>query len=313
MLVGRTMDFRHDLATNLWALPRGLSYSCPDGHVEWTSSYGSVVATCFDMMSADGLNDAGLAGHLLWLAEADYGERDPQRTALPLSMWLQYFLDNFASVAEAVAWLEAERPQIIPIADPSNQTPPTLHLALDDASGDSAIVEYAGGEPHVWHGREHLVMTNSPPFDEQLELLTRVEGFGGDAALPGTNAPEDRFARASYYLSRLPEPSGPVEAVAGMRSLMRNVAQPFRVPDPDKPYASQTLWFTVTDLTNRRYVFESSTRPNLVWVSLGDLDLSEGAPTLKLDLVGDVALEGGLAGNVAGDFADHGPLNIVMP
>ena len=95
--MGRTMDFRHDLSSNLWALPRGLHYSYPDGHLEWTSAHGSVVAACFDMMTADGVNDAGLAGHLLWLAEADYGQRDPQRPALPLSMWLQYFLDGRSS------------------------------------------------------------------------------------------------------------------------------------------------------------------------------------------------------------------------
>lgn len=310
--MGRTMDFRHDLSSNLWALPRGLHYSYPDGHLEWTSAHGSVLAACFDMMTADGVNDAGLAGHLLWLAEADYGQRDPERPALPLSMWLQYFLDNFANVADAVAWLEQTRPQVAPIVNPMNGEVPTLHLALNDASGDSAIVEYSGGEPHVWHSRDHIVMTNSPPFDMQLEILTRVQGFGGEAPLPGTNGPEDRFARASYYLSRLPEPSSTVEAVAGIRSVMHNVAQPFRVPDPDKPYASQTLWTSIIDLKNKLYVFESSTRPNLVWVRLDSLDLSEGAPTLKLDLVGDTSLEHGLAGDVTDQFTDQGALNTLM-
>lgn len=29
----------------------------------------------------------------------------------------------------------------------------TVHLAIEDATGDSAIVEYIGGQPVVHHGR----------------------------------------------------------------------------------------------------------------------------------------------------------------
>ncbi|MCS7009601.1 MAG: linear amide C-N hydrolase [Chthoniobacterales bacterium] len=40
------------------------------------------------------------------------------------------------------------------------------HLALADATGNSAIVEYLGGKPVIYRGREFTVMTNSPPFDQ---------------------------------------------------------------------------------------------------------------------------------------------------
>lgn len=307
VVVGRNMDFRTDLMTNLWSLPRGVERG--EGDLTWTAKYGSLVAACYDMISADGVNEKGLAGHLLWLAESEYGPRDESRPGLPLSYFLQYFLDNFATVAEAVAWIQETRVQLIPTDDPTTGEPPTLHLALDDASGDSAIVEYLGGEPQVHHSRDYHVMTNSPTFDKQLEFLKAFEGFGGDKPLPGTTDAADRFARASHYVKSLPQPKTQVEAIAGMFSVIRNAAQPFRVPDPDKPYASQTLWQTVTDLTNRRYVFESTTRPNIVWVDLDDLDFSEGASAGRLDLVGDRALEGGLAGNVAGDFEPAPPLS----
>jgi penicillin V acylase-like amidase (Ntn superfamily) len=310
VLVGRNMDFHQDLMTNLWSLPRGIERG-GEGQLSWTSKHGSLVAACFDMISADGINEVGLAGHILWLAEAEYGPRDESRPGLPLSLWLQYFLDNFETVAEAVAWVEETKVQLIPINDPSTGTPPTLHLALDDATGDSAVIEYVNGEPQVWHSRDYRVMTNSPTFDKQIEFLQEIDGFGGDRPLPGTNDAADRFARASYYIEHLPEPKTQIEALAGMFSVIRNAAQPFRVPDPDKPYASQTLWQTVTDLTNRRYVFESTTRPNIVWVDLADLDFSEGAAAGRLDLVGDTALEGGLAGNVSGAFAATEPLHFI--
>lgn len=313
VLVGRNMDFHEDLMTNLWRLPRGIERTSGDGKLTWKARYGSLVAACFDMISADGINEAGLAGHVLWLAEAEYGTRDESRPGLPLSLWLQYFLDNFDTVAVAVRWIEETKPQLIPIANPADGTVPTLHLALDDATGDSAIVEYEGGEPRVWHSRDYKVMTNSPTYDKQLEELKEIEGFGGDRPLPGTNEAADRFARAAYYVGRLPEPESEIEAVAAMLSVMRNAAQPFRVPDPDKPFASQTIWQTVTDLTNKRYVFESTTRPNIVWAELKDLDFSAGTPAGRLDLVGDKALEGGLAGNVADDFEATEPMAFAMP
>jgi len=310
VLVGRNMDFHEDLMTNLWSLPRGIERG-DEGSLTWTAKYGSVVAACFDMMSADGINEAGLAGHILWLAEADYGTRDESRPGLPLSLWMQYFLDNFETVADAVAWVEESKVQLIPVNNPSDGQPPALHLALDDASGDSAIIEYVDGEAKVWHSPDYKVMTNSPTFGQQLELIKDVEGFGGDKPLPGTNDAPDRFARASYYVDSLPEPKSQVEAIAGMFSVMRNAAQPFRVPDPDKPFASQTIWQTVTDLTRKRYVFESTTRPNIVWVDLDALDLSEGASSGRLDLVGDKALEGGLAGNVSSRFEPTEPLKFL--
>jgi len=154
----------------------------------------------------------------------------------------------------------------------------------------------------VHHSREYRVMTNSPKFDDQLRLLAEVEGFGGDKPLPGTTLATDRFARAAYYVGRLPQPGSQVEAIASMFSVIRNAAQPFRLPDPGKPDASQTIWQVVADLTTRRYVFESTTRPNIVWVDLDDLDFSEGSPQLILDLGSRLAVQGGVAGNVGDRF-----------
>jgi len=303
VIVGRNMDYHRELATNLWKLPRGITRSDGvDNRLTWTARYGSVAATAFDMMSVDGLNEAGLAGHILWLAESDYGARDEMRPALSQAVWLQYFLDTCATVAEAVEWIESTRVQVVPLTDPASGEVPAIHLALDDASGDSAIIEYIDGEIEIHHDPAYRVMTNSPKYSEQLELLTRIDSFGGDLPLPGTTLAADRFARASYYVERLPQPATQVEAIASMFSLIRNAAQPFRLPDPGKPDASQTIWQVVADLTRLRYVFESTTHPNIVWVDLADLDFSEGTPQLVLSLGTKLAIEGGIAGNVCSFF-----------
>ncbi len=312
VIVGRNMDFHQDLHTNLWKLPRGIKRNDRvEGKLEWTAKYGSVIAGVYDILSSDGINEKGLAGHILWLAESEYGDPDPARPQLAMSVWLQYYLDNFATVGEAVAWTQKNNPQVVPMADPTGGSNPAIHLALDDASGDSVIFEYIDGKLDIYHSRDYLVMTNSPTYDQQLELVKKFEGLGGDDALPGTCDARDRFARALYYVNNQVPPETNLQAVAAMFSIIRNAAQPFRTPEPGKPDASQTLWQTVSDLTNLRYIFESTTRPNTVWVDLPELDFSEGSGEAKLDLISDLAVEQGLSGNVTHKFKKHRKFHIV--
>lgn len=313
VIVGRTMDFRFDLLTNLWKFPRGLERTDGvNGKLDWTAKYGSVVATAFDLVGCDGMNEEGLAGHLLWLTESDYGSPEQADLQLSQAIWLQYYLDNFATVAEAVAWTEETQVGIAQLYDPSGTLVPTLHLALNDASGDSAIIEYTDGRPKIYHSRDYLVMTNSPTYDKQLEMVKEIETLGGDKPLPGSTAPWDRFARASYYVGQQVQPETQLQAMAAMFSIIRNAAQPFRKPDPGSPDVSQTIWQVVLDLTNRRYAFESTTRPNVVWLDLDQMDFTEGAAIQKLDLVGKLALEGGLAGDVSLDFENVDPRRLFV-
>ncbi|MGW3473294.1 hypothetical protein ACWDKQ_33660 [Saccharopolyspora sp. NPDC000995] len=68
------------------------------------------------------------------------------------------------------------------------------------------------------------------------------------------------------------------------------------------PNVSPTRWRTVTDCTERRYFFESTRSPNVVWVELSQLDFAEGRPELILDLVN----EPDRVGNVTGEFVAVG-------
>jgi choloylglycine hydrolase len=287
------MDWREEMQTSLWALPRGAERVglADDGNpLTWTAQFGSVVATVWDMAASDGINERGLAAHILWLAETDFGERDQSKPGLTTSVWAQYFLDRFATVAEAVESIENDPFQVRPQVEPRSGEASTVHLALDDAAGDSVIIEYLGGEPRLHHDPGYRVMTNSPPFEEQLTLLQSYEGFGGTKPLPGTTEAADRFVRASYYLDRLPQQETPERAYAALLSVMRNAAQPFGTPDPQRPNISATIWRSLTDLTARIYAFESSFSPDIIWTHIDSLDFDK---CHKLDLsqpnlVGDV-------------------------
>jgi choloylglycine hydrolase len=138
-IVGRTLDWAEDPRTNLWSFPRGMSRDGGVGpkSINWTSKYGSVVATAYDIATADGMNDAGLVANFLYLAESDYGDASASsKPQMSLGAWTQYALDNYATVAEAVAELSKEPFVIVTTAAP-NGAAGTAHLALTDTSGDN--------------------------------------------------------------------------------------------------------------------------------------------------------------------------------
>lgn len=88
------------------------------------------------------MNEAGLVASLLFLPESDYGKQG-KRPVMGIAMWTQYVLDNFGTVSEAVGALRGDG-IYIDAPDMPNGTKSRLHLAISDATGDSAILEYIG-------------------------------------------------------------------------------------------------------------------------------------------------------------------------
>lgn len=291
VITGRSMDWKLDLATNLWALPAGMKRTGQVGanSVAWTAKYGSVVASAYDVCTTDGLNEAGLSANLLWLAESEYPTYDGSRPGLTIAAWAQYILDNFATVAEAVAALASKPFDVVTDGVPGQDRLATLHLSMSDATGDSAIVEYIGGQQNIHHSRDYQVMTNSPTFDQQLAINAYWEQLGGTVMLPGTNRAADRFARASFYVNAVPKVEDPRLALASVFSVVRNVSVPFGISTPDEPNISSTRWRTVAHHTRKLYFFESALTPNVFWVDLNKMDFAEGTPVRKLDLGHDEA------------------------
>ena len=306
VLVGRNMDWTERMGTKLYVMPKGIERDglVDENPLEWTSKYGSVATVVWDCATTDGLNEAGLSTNILYLAEARYGERDLSRPGLSIALWGQYFLDTCATVAEAVEAAKLMQIQPIQLIHRGVKVDAPMHLSLSDASGDSAIIEILDGEPHIHHGPQYTVMTNSPPYEEQLVLLKQYEGLGGSKPIPGTMEAEDRFARGAFYLTKLPEPRSYQEAVAGVLSVIRNMATPLGANDPERPNISATIWRTISDCTNKRYFFEFCDMPNVVWTHLENLDLSEGASVRMFDLSSDLEA----AGEISGKFQPVEPV-----
>ena len=312
VLVARTMDWPESTEPVLWFLPRGMDRDgskcgpetvVKENPLRWNSKYASLAIGIYGVGTVDGMNEKGLAGHLLYLEKTDFGPRDPKKEGLSCILWLQYALDQAATVKEALALLKNVQPVMIR----ARGHDATIHLALEDKTGDSAIIEYIGGKPKIHHGRQFTIMTNDPPYDEQLALLAKMDFSdpGQDTPVPGNISASDRFQRAAYYSKFFPEPKNMQEAFATLLAAIRGVSVPFGTPYSKEKFKEagfqgggfpvyNTEYRTVADLTHGVYGFELTTTPNFFWVEFADFKLEKGQPALSLtpgaiDLAGDVS------------------------
>ncbi len=313
IITARSMDWKSDVATNLWVLPRGIERNgqARPNSIKWTAKYGSVIATGYDVSTTDGLNEAGLNVNLLWLVESQYPKFDQDsKPGLTIAAWGQYVLDNFATVDEAVKALETEPFTVVTDNVPGENRLTTLHLSMSDKTGDSAIIEYIGGKQVIHHDRKYQVMTNSPTFDQQLALNTYWKQIGGTVMLPGTNRASDRFARASFYVNAIPKDEDPNRALASVFSVIRNASVPYGLNTPEEPNISSTRWRTVVDHKRMLYFFESALTPNTFWVDLKSIDFSkESGKVKKLDLGENQ--DHIYSGDATKDFKDSAPFHFL--
>lgn len=286
ILTARSMDWKSDIQSNLWIFPRGMKRNGAVGphSATWKSKYGSVIASAFDNSSTDGMNEKGLVANLLWLSESQYAVWDQKKPGLSIAAWVQYVLDNFATVNETVAFFDKGLIDIISDKLPDGSTMATLHLSISDATGDNAVLEYLGGKLVIHHDQSYQVMTNSPIFDKQLALNEYWQGIGGTVMLPGTNRAADRFARASFYINAIPKTSDIRIGVASVFSVIRNCSVPYGISTPGQPNISSTRWRAVSDHKNKVYYFETVMTPNTFWVDFKNVDFSEKASVKKLSL-----------------------------
>jgi choloylglycine hydrolase len=297
-ITGRTMDWMDPQAqTALWIFPRGMKRDGGIGRnpINWISKYGSISTSFYDIGTADGMNEKGLVANMLYLKETDWGiVNEAEKKSLSVGAWAQYFLDNYATVEEAVKDMDNAPFGIIAPTLPNGHAA-GIHLSISDATGDSAILEYIDGKLKIHHSRKYNVMTNSPTFDQQLALNTYWERIGGAQFLPGTISAADRFVRTTHYLKLSPKYKDLELALASVFSQIRAVSVPLGMSDANNPNIAMTLWRTVADHQSRTFYFESAIFPAVSWIDMNKVDLSEGASpkTIRIErgnpLAGDLS------------------------
>lgn len=307
-LTGRSMDFKDPMISNFWVFPKGMKRGGQAGErsVEWTSKYGSLAVSGYDISTVDGMNEAGLNASLLWLDASQYPEDNKSSKRMSLAIWAQFYLDQFANVKEAVEYTNENPIQVVSgevPGRPGSLAP--LHLTLSDASGDSAVLEWIDGKLSIHHDRSYQVVTNDPAYDFQLANKAYWGKVNSLNFLPGSGRSEDRFVRAGFYVNAVTQTDDPRIAAAAVFSVVRNASVPYGVSLSDAPNLATTRWRVVADQKALQFHAESATSPNIFWVDLKKLDFTEGAKVRKLELGVDMSRV--LVGEVSDKFEDAEP------
>lgn len=170
--------------------------------MKWTSKYGSVIATGYDIGTCDGMNEKD------WLPVCYFTRIRLWPSGRYTSCHGDQHMDTictgqFCHRTWSCRGAEKESFRIDAPHMP-NGSASTLHLAITDETGNTAVLEYLDGNLSIHEGKEFQVMTNSPRYDYQLAINNYWKEVGGLQMLPGTNRSSDRFVRASFiYMQSL--------------------------------------------------------------------------------------------------------------
>jgi choloylglycine hydrolase len=324
LIVGRNEDYVSASDPTLVATPRGMKRTGTEDEakkseaINWTVKYGNVAIYANNRFPNDGMNEAGLTARTLFYLDGDPNESvKPDATKLELDEdhWVSFVLDNFATVAEAVDAIKTQVHLVSVKGRKGYSYATPKHLAMADATGDSAIIEIQKGKVNVFHGRQYRILTNPPSYQQQLENAAKYKNVK-QSKLPVSWTGSDRFVRADYWVRHFPEPRGGDAATAYgfMYSALGNVAFPAGLPTPDEDkeaakkmianlqhpdqsYGAATYFQSISDLTNKHYRWKSLIAPSDVYFDLVGYDFSASQPVRVIKRI-DLYAQQGWSGDV---------------
>jgi choloylglycine hydrolase len=322
VIVGRNEDYVTASHPTFVATPRGVKrWGTADDAKRsrsrsWTVKYGNVAAYCNNRFPNDGMNEAGLTACTLFYIDGDPNEAvapDSRKKELDEDHWVSFVLDNFATVADAVTALRNEVYVVSVIGKTgsgySYATP--KHLAIADATGDSAIVEIQNGKLVIFHGREFQILTNPPSYQNELDNAAKYKNVTADK-LPVSWSASDRFVRADFFLRHLPKPrdNDAPTAYGFMYFALSSEVMPAGLPapaedaevvpklvanltDPTETYGGASTYFqTISDLTNKHYRFKSLIAPSDVFFDFDEYNFAAGQPVRLIKRIDRYAQKG---------------------
>lgn len=288
VLIGRTLDWRTPIPTNIYVYPAGMAKeSMPSGpRYEWVSKYGTVLAVGYDGGVTEGFNERGLAMNGLFCRGSEYklAVEGSDMKVMSLAVIVSFFLDQFETVDQVQAWLE-ENEFGINGQTFDGGTVSLLHWALTDTTGKTLVMEYENGKLNLYASKDYQVLTNNPPFPDMLAISAYWnDEVGGMNMLPGTVRSSDRFVRGTYFIHHQPSTGvGDEQALTQMMTLMDNISVPAGYEIPGQPNLSMTQWRSISDLTKKRYYFKFADSLGNFYIDLNHLLMTPGSPVLKLD------------------------------
>lgn len=245
-------------------LPWKGSWPLPDNSpaVSWVSRYGSVTFTCYGRdFIAGGMNEAGLVVEEASAAGITSYPPDDGRPGVSCAQWIQYQLDSFAAVDEVLDHLDDLRPD-----------GEGWHYLIAGRDGGCAIIEYLEGRPVVHRGDEAPIcaLTNTT-YRQALSHIPMDIAFGGTLDIAAGDDSYGRFVRMAALMRD-------AQPVTGDRA----AEQAFRILDQVR--CLDTRRSVVYQAGSNRVLWRTMNNPDIRWLDLAALDVSDSAAVRILDI-----------------------------
>ncbi|PSV06440.1 linear amide C-N hydrolase [Photobacterium kishitanii] len=295
-VVGRNMDFMYPCDPVLMISPRGIHRigSSNKDALSWTSKYGSVITVVHDIFTSEGINEKGLSAHAQAFTNKEQTINNIKGPVLDSNYWINYILDTHETVQQVIDDLSKIKMRAVffPVTYPTD----SKHIAIEDKTGDSAVIEIYHGRLNIYHGKDFNVMTNYPTLDQHIKAF-KVSSKNN---LPLDSGAVSRFIRLKNNLNAVPKPRSSQEALGYINSIINSAAFVIGQPIPDEDqlfvekysqYASKkeelrgaaTYWQTLSDLNNPAYYFKSISAENYLKIDLKKIDFEKLHNVKRLD------------------------------
>ena len=230
MIFGRNYDWMADagmVCTNQRGLSK-TSMKTEDGKtISWISQYGSISFNQYGKeFPTGGMNEKGLVVELMWLDGTVYPKPD-DRPAIGVLQWIQYQLDNCATIDEVIATDKTVR--II-----SKGTP--LHYLVADANGNAATIEFLDGKLVVHRGN-----------DLSLPVLTNDTYERLSTGSSKDNSSLERYSTSCKMIKEYKIAPGNKSLIDQSFEILNKVAA-----------GDYTKWSIVYDLTEKKIWFKTN-------------------------------------------------------
>jgi choloylglycine hydrolase len=239
--------------------------------ISWVSAYGSITFNQYGKeFPTGGMNEKGLVVELMWLDGTKYPSAD-SRPAVGVLQWLQYQLDNAATVADVVS-----SDSKIRIGE--DATP--LHYLVADSGGNVAAIEFLNGKMivHKAKGLPFPVLTNNT-YASSVETARSLYGKG-EVSLENNSL--DRFVKACNMVNKFNETNMNVPVTDFAFSILDKVSQ-----------GSYTKWSIVYDISNKKIHFKTEANRTVKTISFASFDFACSKPykmfNMNQDGNGDVS------------------------
>ena len=237
--------------------------------IKWTSRYGSV---SFNLLGIDmpcyGVNEKGLFIVELYLDKA-YSTNIDGRANMWWAQWIQYQLDNYASVKEVIKALKSA-----PVIDwwPNYSG---SHFFVSDKNGATAAIELIDGKYVVSeNGKMPVLVLCNGKYQEDLTALRQYAGFGGTANFTiNTQDWKNRFCNVAHLLRNY----------QAAQQAVNPVEYSWNVLNDNYP----GIWQFVYDVNNGALQFRSDQGRGIKELDMSAIDFSYKTPIMYLDIHAD--------------------------